>query len=97
MVSKFSDWLLDCGFKHELTEVKGGWIISFTNPPPSLISLIKSTVIPIPDGTGGIIMVKSFTTSGDIVIEEQYTAEILNALYREIRNYSSSIARKSLG
>lgn len=87
---------MSCDLNHTTTEVKGGWIISFNNPPEGFLELIRSIAVPI-CGEDGIKMVKSFTASGDIVFEERYVPDILNAIYGVIRDFNFERIRESLG
>jgi hypothetical protein len=93
LVRKFSDWLTDSSIPHTLTEVKGGYVIQFTDPDEDLKKLLSSLFITIDTGeeenkTAIRKPVNIFTSSGDsIVIEDKYTSDILNTLYPAIREY----------
>lgn len=98
LVHKFSEWLTLTKINHTVSEIKGGWIIQFIDPPDGFTSIIKSILIPITSNDGKTDFVNSFTCSGDLVIEEQYTAEIINTLHPAIRNYMATVYnRGSLG
>ena len=102
LVRKFSEWLNSSEFPHELVQVKGGYIINFIDPDEDLKKLISSLFITI--DTGREINhqairnpVNIFTASGDgIVIEEKYYADILNACYPVLRDYSNKKLNKRL-
>lgn len=93
LVRKFSEWLEMSGIGHELTRVKGGYIIHFIEPDLELQNLISSLYITIDTGrTVNHMAVKTpvqiFTGSGDIVMEDRYIGDILSTIQPILHEYA---------
>lgn len=103
LVRKFSDWLFTSNIPHELTVVKGGYIVRFIEPDEDLKKLISSLFITIDTGedanhTAIRKPVNVFTSGGDgIVMEEKYIGDILSTVYPVLHNYAIKKAKGKLG
>lgn len=94
---KFSEWLTNANLSHELTRVKGGYVIKFTNPDDKLKELISSLFIMVDTGDEGPRgkairkPLNIYTSSGDaIVIDSKHYADILNAIQPVLFEYVRS-------
>lgn len=102
LVHKFSDWLKNGRIPHEITKVKGGYILTFIDPDDDLKKLISSLFITIDTGeeiNNQAIRkpVNIFTNSGDsIIIDERYYADILNTCYPALRTYIENKIKHNL-
>lgn len=103
LVRKFSDWLFISNIPHELTRVKGGYIIRFIEPDEDLKKLVSSLFITIDTGeTENHIAIRKpvnvFTSGGDgIVMEEKYIGDILSTVYPVLHDYAIKKAKGRLG
>ena len=103
LIHKFSEWLGMNNIAHNSIKVKGGYIIQFIDPDEDLKKLISSLFITVDTGKEiGEQTIRTplniFTSSGDaIVIEEQYTGDIINTVYPVLHEYIIKKIEKQLG
>lgn len=91
---KFSEWMRNARIPHELTKIKGGYMVSLIDPDTRLKELISSLFVSIDTGEVGLDHmairkdVNVYTSSGDtIIIDEKHYADILNVVQPAIRDY----------
>lgn len=91
---KFSEWLTNSSLAHKLTKVKGGYVVTFTNPDDELKELISSLFITVdtgeesPDHKAIRKPLNVYTSSGDaIVIDDKHYGDILNTVQPVLFEY----------
>lgn len=90
---KFSQWLTNSHIPHDLTKVKGGYVLRFTEPDDELKELISSLFIMVDTGeevghTAVRKPVNIYTSNGDaIVIDDKHYAEILGTVQPVLFQY----------